>query len=156
MFFFLILILLSHAFAVFRLLNSYENDVHSKYQSEGKDITLQQANSANPSTWNYEPCGVPNFRLSLEHEDNQKRSSDTFSLMSSEAASGIQKIVPSDCDVSLSQNLKTGSLCLLYLFSVRSSQYRKLNQLICVWNIADRWWLLVRIRSWSQHYRFVE
>ncbi|GAY42932.1 hypothetical protein CUMW_070740 [Citrus unshiu] len=77
----------------------YENDVHSKYQSEGKDITLQQANSANPSTWNYEPCGVPNFRLSLEHEDNQKRSSDTFSLMSSEAASGIQKIVPSDCDI---------------------------------------------------------
>ncbi|KAL9449038.1 hypothetical protein AB3S75_011052 [Citrus x aurantiifolia] len=68
----------------------------SKYQSEGKDITLQQAN---PSTWNYEPCGMPNFRLSLEHEDNQKRSSDTFSLMSSEAASGIQKIVPSDCDI---------------------------------------------------------
>lgn len=66
---------------------SYENDAHSKFQSQGKDIILQQANSANPSTW------------SSEHENNQKSSNDTFSLMSSEAASGIQKIVPSDCDI---------------------------------------------------------
>lgn len=71
----------------------------SKYQSQGKDITLQQANSVNPSTWNYGPCGVPTFGLSSEHEDNQKSSNDTYSLMSSEAASGIQKIVPSDCDI---------------------------------------------------------
>ncbi|KAJ0025188.1 hypothetical protein Pint_09387 [Pistacia integerrima] len=69
----------------------------SKYQSQGDRVTIEQAQSANPSTWNCGPCGVQNVGLSLEHEGNWK-SCETFSSMSSEA-SGIQKIILSDCDI---------------------------------------------------------
>ncbi|XP_044511400.1 transcription factor E2FC isoform X2 [Mangifera indica] len=67
----------------------------SKYQSEGDGVTIEHAQSANPS-WNSTLCGVQNFGPSLELEDN-KKSCETFSSMSSEIC-GIQKIIPSDCD----------------------------------------------------------
>ncbi|KAL5847810.1 hypothetical protein ACOSQ3_011334 [Xanthoceras sorbifolium] len=69
----------------------------SKYQGQGEDITVEQSESLNPSAWN---CGVhrmQNVELSSNLDDNH-RSSETFSSMSLEA-SGIQKIVPSDCDI---------------------------------------------------------
>ncbi|KAJ4702105.1 Transcription factor [Melia azedarach] len=70
----------------------------SKYQCQAEDTSIQQTKSVDASTCNCGPCGMQNPGLFSGHEDNQEGCSGTYNLMSSET-SGIQKIVPSDCDI---------------------------------------------------------
>ncbi|TXG52073.1 hypothetical protein EZV62_021242 [Acer yangbiense] len=69
----------------------------SKYQGQGEDITVKQSEPSNPSAWNCDVHRTQNFGMS-SNLDNYHRSSETFNSMSSEAP-GIQKIVPTDCDI---------------------------------------------------------
>nr|QYW07151.1 transcription factor E2FC [Dimocarpus longan] len=69
----------------------------SKHQGQGEDVTVRQSKPLNPSAESYGAHRMQNFRWSSNLED-QHRSSETFSSMSSEA-SGIQKIVPLDSDI---------------------------------------------------------
>ncbi|KAK0575992.1 hypothetical protein LWI29_010260 [Acer saccharum] len=69
----------------------------SKYQGQGEDITVKQSEPSNPSAWNCDVHRTQNFGMS-SNLDDYHRSSETFNSMSSEAP-GIQKIVPTDCDI---------------------------------------------------------
>lgn len=82
------------------LFNSQVVDVCSKFNSQCKDIDLEQNGAPHSSAGNGGHCRVEDASQSLEHQRNQKISSDNSSMPTSDV-SGIQKIIPSGNDVSM-------------------------------------------------------
>ncbi|GLU04567.1 hypothetical protein SLE2022_217050 [Rubroshorea leprosula] len=69
----------------------------SKYGGQDEDMNVEQTRSVDPSR-NCAPYRLENYRLPPEDIGSQKTSPDTLNLLHSEA-SGMQKIIPTDCDI---------------------------------------------------------
>ncbi|CAL5332156.1 unnamed protein product [Camellia sinensis] len=69
-------------------------DACSKNGGQDEDVTVKQVNSTDSRS----SGGGRHTNLSLDHQNNLKMAPDTLSPIGSKV-SGIQKIVPSDCDV---------------------------------------------------------
>ncbi|GKU90087.1 hypothetical protein SLEP1_g4129 [Rubroshorea leprosula] len=69
----------------------------SKYGGQDEDMNVEQTRSVDPSR-NCAPYRLENYRLPPEDIGRQKNSPDTLNLLHSEA-SGMQKIIPTDCNI---------------------------------------------------------
>jgi hypothetical protein len=79
---------------------SHVVDAYSKYNDQCEDRDVEQAKSCDLPARSGDHCRLEDASQSLERQGNQKISSDSFSLLTSDV-SGIQKIIPLYNDVSM-------------------------------------------------------